>query len=291
MLCFQQIHNIMPKFQLELFLHIIGIGSASGLYYNNGSIYLISDSSYMLYEYNIANKTLDKTALTGKDYTGPLENIMKEDKADYEAMAADGSDIYIFGSGSTDKRNAITQINYKVKRLQSAIDASSIYETMKSFGEITPENFNIEAAVNDGSTWYLFNRGNGPAGQNGVFTLDGDMQEAFFQIIYNPLQLPVINDAQAGFTDAVKVGEKLYFIAAAERGASTYDDGAVAGTLIGSIDIESMEVEFTKVISNTIKFEGVTLYKETATNLEFLLCEDTDSDAAESDIYKLILDK
>jgi len=281
----------MQKFQLELLLHIIGIGSASGLFYNDGNIYLISDNSHMLYDYNMDTKALGKTPLVGKDHTGPLENVPKKDKADYEAITADGNDVYIFGSGSTGKRRTITQINYKIKRLQPAIDASGIYETMMDFGEITPENFNIEAAVNDGTVWYIFNRGNGPAGQNGVFTLDGDIQEALFQIIYNPIELPKINGAQSGFTDAVKVGDKLYFIAAAEKTTSTYADGDVAGTLIGRMDIESMEVEFTEVISLKNKFEGLTVFKETDTTIEFLLCEDTDSDAAESDIYKLTLDK
>lgn len=281
----------MPKFQLELLFHIIGIGSASGLFYNDGSLYLISDNSYMLYDYNMETKALGKTPLVGKDYTGPLENVPKKDKADYEAMTADGNDLYIFGSGSTEKRMAITQINYKVKRLQPQIDASGIYETLQSFGEISPENFNIEAAVNDGTLWYLFNRGNGPAAQNGIFTLDGDMQEAYFQIIYNPIELPKINGAQASFTDAVKVGDKLYFIAAAEKTTSTYADGEVSGTLIGRMDTESMEVEFTEVISLKNKFEGLTVFKETDSTIEFLLCEDTDSDAAESDIYKLTFQK
>jgi hypothetical protein len=281
----------MQKFQLELLFHIIGIGSASGLFFNDGSIYLLSDNSYMLYDYNIASKTLTKTPLQGKEYTGPLENVPKKDKADFEAMAVEGNDMFFFGSGSTPKRDSIFHINYKVKRLQPKIDASVLYAGMREFSELSAENFNIEAAVNDGQTWYLFNRGNGPAGQNGIFTLDGDIEETSFQIIYNAFNLPKIDGAQAGFTDAVKVGEKLYFIAAAEKTTSTYADGAVAGTLIGSIDLETFEIDFTEVISLKNKFEGITLYKENKDTLEFLLCEDTDNDAKESNIYRLTLDK
>ena len=65
----------------------------------------------------------------------------------------------------------------------------------------------------------------------------------------------------------------------------------MAGTLIGRIDIETMEVEFTQTISNKNKFEGITLYKDNGKTLEFLLCEDTDSDTTESGIYKLTIDK
>jgi len=281
----------MQKFTLELLFRIIGIGSASGLIYNNNSLYLISDNSHMLYHYSIDSKTLDKTPLVSKDYAGALENVPKKDKTDYEAIAAKGDDIYLFGSGSTENRNVIGHINAKTKEVFPHIDATDLYLVMQQFGEITPENFNIEAAVNDGEVWYLFNRGNGPAGQNGIFTLTGTIEDTAFQIVYNNIKLPKIKGAQASFTDAVKVGNKLYFIAAAEGGASTYADGEVSGTLIGRINIDKMKVEFTEVISTTNKFEGITLYKEEGKTVEFLLCEDTDSDAKESDIYKVSLKK
>lgn len=281
----------MQKFSLELLFHIVGLGSASGLLFSGNSLYLISDNSYMLYEYKMDEKKLEKIPLTTKDYTGPLDNVPKKDKPDYEALTAKGDELYLFGSGSTEKRNTLLHINTKTKEVSRPEDISELYLTLQSFGEISPENFNIEAAVNDGDTWYLFQRGNGPSGQNGVFRLEGDMNELFFQIIYNPVTLPKINGAPASFTDAVKIKDKLYFIAAAEASNSTYLDGEVAGTLIGRLDIETMEVEFTQTITNKNKFEGITLYKDNGKALEFLLCEDTDSDATESGIYKLTIDK
>ena len=280
----------MQKFQLELLFHIIGIGSASGLFLNGNSLFIISDNSHMLYEYNIDSKKLDKTALVAEDYTGPLENVPKQDKADYEALAVSGNDLYLFGSGSTENRNSIGHIDINTKKVFPHLDATDLYLAMQSFSEISPENFNIEAAVNDGTTWYLLQRGNGTSGQNGIFTLDGDISEMFFQIIYNPIELPKIGGAQAGFTDAVKVGGKLYFLAAAEKSASTYLDGEVTGTFIGSIDIETMKLGDILIIGKN-KFEGITLYKENDKTLEFLLCEDKDSPEAVSDIYKLTIDK
>jgi len=281
----------MQKFTLELLFRIIGIGSASGLIHHNNSLYIISDNSHMLYEYHTDSKTLDKTPLVSKDYTGPLENLPKADKADYEAIALSNDTLYLFGSGSTEKRNTIGLINAKTKEVYPHIDATDLYMVMQDFGGLTPDNFNIEAAVNDGNTWYLFNRGNGPKQQNGIFTLEGDMATTSFQIIYNKIKLPKIKGARAGFTDAVKIGDKLYFIAAAEKTQSTYHDGEVAGTLLGRIDIETMKVEFTRTISTANKFEGITLYKENGKTLEFLLCEDTDSDATESGIYRLVIQK
>ena len=81
------------------------------------------------------------------------------------------------------------------------------------------------------------------------------------------------------------------FLAAAENTESTYDDGEVFGSIIGRIDIETMKIDFTKVISNSHKFEGLTVFKDSNEKIEFLLCEDTDSDVLETQIYKFTLDK
>ncbi len=281
----------MQKFQLELLFHIIGIGSASGLLLNGTSLYMVSDNSHILYNYSLTDKKLEKINLAPKGHTGPLENVPKKEKADYEALTAMGEELYLFGSGSTSARNTILHVDLQSKKVHPPIDVADLYVTMQEFGQIDAENFNIEAVANDGNTWYIFNRGNGPKAQNGVFTLNGDITETAFQIVYNEVTLPKINGAQSSFTDAVFVDNKIYFLAAAEKSDSTYHDGEVAGTLAGRLDPESMEVEFTQVISDTNKFEGITLYKKHGQSLEFLLCEDTDSDAAESDIYKLTLEK
>lgn len=281
----------MQKFQLELFLHIIGIGSASGLLFKGTSLYLVSDNSHILYEYSLVDKKLERISVAPEGYKGPLENVPKKEKADFEALTAMGEELYLFGSGSTDKRNTILHVDGLTKKVHPPIDATDLYLSMQDFSGISKENFNIEAAVNDGNTWYLFNRGNGPKGQNGVFTLTGDINETMFQFIYNDVTLPKIHGLASSFTDATLVDDKLYFLAAAEKTTSTYKDGEVAGTLIGRMDAESMEVEFTEIISLKNKFEGITLFKKHDTALEFLLCEDTDSDAKESAIYRLTLER
>lgn len=276
---------------MELLFRIIGIGSASGLFFNGNSLFLVSDNSHMLYEYKMTEKTLEKTALAAPEYSGPLENVPKNAKADYEAIAEHNGILYLFGSGSTENRNLIGRINMKTKEVLPHLDATDLYLIMQDFGGIDAANFNIEAAVNDGDTWYLLQRGNGPEGRNAIYTLTGDINDLSFQILYNEIKLPKIKGTRTSFTDAVKVGGKLYFLAAAEQSASTYHDGAVAGTLAGVIDIETMKLGRTKTISDTHKFEGITLYKDSGKTLEFLLCEDSDNNAGESDIYKLRVSK
>jgi uncharacterized protein YjiK len=93
--CFAGKLKIMQKFQLELFFHIIGIGSASGLFFNGKSLFIISDNSNVLYEYHTENKKLDKIPLAND--TRRLENIPKPDKPDFEAIAEKNGDLYLFG--------------------------------------------------------------------------------------------------------------------------------------------------------------------------------------------------
>jgi hypothetical protein len=80
-------------------------------------------------------------------------------------------------------------------------------------------------------------------------------------------------------------------LAAAEKSKSTYLDGEVTGTIIGRLSPETLEVEYTEKISDTHKFEGITLYQKNSYSLEFLLCEDKDSEDMKSTIYKLTIKK
>jgi hypothetical protein len=274
----------MQKFQLELLFHLIGIGSASGLIYKDNSIFLISDNGANLFEYHTETQFLEKTMLFENQVS---ENIPKALKPDFEAIANYGDDYYIFGSGSTENRNRMVQYNAKSKALKT-VDLTNLYLLMQSFGEIRAADFNIEGVVFTGETWYFLQRGNGFKGKNGVFTVQGKNLENDFTILFNKYKLPKIKGVQTSFTDAVLVGKQLYFLAAAENSTSTYEDGEVLGSLVGTINIQTMKLESTQKISDRHKFEGITVYKNEASQIEFLLCEDNDTEFLESDIYKLL---
>ena len=277
---------LMENFTLELLFQIIGIGSASGLIYKDNSLLIISDNSGFLYEYKMDSSQLKRHQLLETT----SENIPKKDKSDFEAITQYGDEVYIFGSGSTEKRNKMMQFNTK-NETTTTTDLSDLYSVMQSFGKIKPKDFNIEGAIYNGESWYLLNRGNGKSNKNILFTIEGKNLTNEFQILSNPFKLPKINGVPTSFTDAVLVDSKIYFLAAAENTESTYDDGEVFGSIIGRIDIETMKIDFTKVISASHKFEGLTVFKNSNEKIEFLLCEDTDSDVLKTQIYKLTLDK
>jgi hypothetical protein len=272
----------MEKFQLSVLFKIIGIGSASGLVYHQDKLYIISDNSTFLYEYNILNKRLDKIALV----ENPQDNIIKKEKPDFESITLKGNNLVLLASGSTDKRNKLFKYNINSKKIKEK-SFEEFYRKLKSELEIKEDELNIEGLIITDKKILLFQRGNGGTSRNGIIYADDEPDNPKIKFI--PFELPNIKNVETTFTDAILVEDKIYFLAAAEDTSSTYDDGEVLGSIVGSIDFKTMKLESTILISNKHKFEGLTVYKKTATQLELLLCEDTDTEVLVTDIYSLII--
>ena len=271
----------MKKFTLDLLFQIIGIGSASGLIHKDDSLFIISDNSSFLYEYDIKEKELHKIKL----FENSQENILKKDKFDFEAIAQKGNKFYLFGSGSTPNRNKRISYDFTSTAIEGK-DLSAIYGKLKQIASISDDELNIEGALFHNKKWHLFQRGNGAQSKNGIFVLNKEENDIHFF----PISLPKIQNIEATFTDAILVADKIYFLAAVENTTSTYDDGEVFGSFIGALSFDTFEVVFTQKVSETHKFEGLTLFSHSKENIEFLICEDKDTEALETDIYKLTLD-
>lgn len=271
----------MEKFQLALLFKIIGLGSASGLIFNEENLYIISDNSTFLYQYAIPNQELKKIKLLDNSQ----ENMPKKQKLDFESITQKGNKLYVFGSGSKPKREK--QIIYNIKN-QKIVDKdlTIFYQKLKSNASISDKDMNIEGAVFYKKDLILFQRGNGEGAKNGIFIIDTKTENSK----YIALPLPKLKEVEATFTDAVLVEDTIYFLASAEDSKSTYKDGEILGSIIGSINTKTWSVNFTKQITETQKFEGLTFYKKSKTQIEFLLCEDNDTEELVSNIYNLKLD-
>ena len=270
----------MQNFSLELLFQIIGIGSASGLVYKDNSLFVISDNSSFLYEYHIQEKELSKIKLQENSQ----ENIPKKDKFDFEAITLKGNELHLLGSGSTAKREKRIVFNLETKEVVQK-DLSKLYQNLKPTHSIADDELNIEGALFDNEKWLLFQRGNGANSRNGVFKTKSLEIECPNEFVKVPL--PKIKHVETSFTDAILVEDKIYFLATAEDTTSTYDDGEILGSIIGRMDSQTFEIEFTQKISDNHKFEGLTFYNKTETEIQFLICEDNDSDLLETNIYKL----
>jgi hypothetical protein len=262
----------MKPFTIELLFKIIGIGSASGLIYKDNSLFIISDNSSYLSKIKLVENT--------------QENIPKKDKFDFESIALKGNKLHVFGSGSTSKREKRITYNLETAAIDKK-DLSKLYQNLKQSASISDKELNIEGAFYSDKKWCLFQRGNGVNSRNGIFIINSLKIECHTDFI--KVQLPKINHIETSFTDAVLVENKIYFLATAENTTSTYDDGEIFGSIIGRMDSKTFEIEFTQKISDTHKFEGLTLYNKTENQIQFLICEDNDTEVLETNIFKLTL--
>ena len=273
----------MERFAIELIYQILGVGSASGLVYKDDSLFIISDNSSFLHEYRVQENQLSRIKL----FENGQENIPKKDKFDFESITLKGNEIHLLGSGSTSKREKRIVYNLETTTIAEK-DLSKLYKSLKETTSISDEELNIEGAIFHNEKWHLFQRGNGANSRNGIFKTKSLEIESDIEFI--EVRLPKIKHVETTFTDAILIDDKIYFLATAEDTTSTYDDGEIFGSLIGRMDSKSFEIDFTQKISDTHKFEGLTLYKKTAAEIAFLICQDNDSDILETNIYKLTLD-
>ena len=273
----------MENFKLVNFCSIKGISALSGLVYSQNILFVISDSSSFLYQYDINKKLLLKFPLVKE----AKENIEKESKPDLESITQCGNQLIILGSGSTQKRNTMFTLDLGTDTLQTQ-DLTALYQKLKTVGEFSDEQFNIEGAIYGHQTMLLFQRGNSKNSRNGIFIIPNNQEDG---IRFIPISLPTLDDIETTFTDAILVNDKIYFLACSENTVSTYEDSEVLGTILGIMHAPTFEIIDIHLLSEHQKFEGITLYKELENEIEFLLCEDNDTESLEAEIYKLKLKK
>ena len=124
-------------------------------------------------------------------------------------------------------------------------------ELSKSLPEL-----NIEGVLAHDSTLKLFQRGNGKSGQNAIIhlSLPNLLREAQTEkqitrdvlLKITPVNLGSLCGVPLGFTDAALSSEgEIWYLAAAEKSESTYEDGQYSGAVIGKINKdETIEIQF-----------------------------------------------
>ena len=274
----------MSNWTLQPFCELTGIGAASGLVIDQDYLYIVSDHSSYLYQYEMQTQQLTKTPLidNAQDIT------LKKDKFDLESVVKKDNSLYLFGSGSTPKRQQLFQYEINYKNIQST-DLSRLYQLFRQMAGLNDDELNIEGVVYDEQRWLFFQRGNGLSAQNGIFILHSEHLDHRARIEFLPFQLPSINNVLASLTDAIMINQQIYFLAAVEDTTSTYEDGEVLGSFMGRINLADQQINDVWQITDTHKFEGLAFYQQTDDELILLLCEDNDSDELSTTIYQLNL--
>ncbi|HTO16900.1 MAG TPA: hypothetical protein VLZ83_14120 [Edaphocola sp.] len=237
----------------------------------------------VLYIYDLKAKQLKKQSLFNNNTIE--EQIPKAIKPDFESIFKYEDYLIILGSGSTAERNKWIKIQLGKGFETIVIDQNDLYTQLKRTVLMADEDFNIEGVVLQAPHLLLFNRGNGPNATNGIFKIN-HWQRSNPEISFIPIDLLKIEGVTIGFTDAVQVADKIYFIAAAEEGNSTYFDGKVLGSFAGILDAKTLALIEMHQLSDVHKFEGISLYKKVEDSLIFLLCEDSDDENLDTQIFE-----
>ncbi|HEX8394820.1 MAG TPA: hypothetical protein VF665_20915 [Longimicrobium sp.] len=213
----------------------------------------------------------------------------KERKADLESCvvlpAADGGEVLAaFGSGSTPARERIVLVRGIPHAPRVEVHhAPRFYAGLRAAYEFSGSEMNVEGAAWDGGELILVNRGNGAA-------VDGrEPVDATCRIHWPALldhlrggseppapasivryELGEVDGWRLGFTDAAAFGTRILFTAAAEASPNTYDDGPVAGSVLGVLEAERARWALLRGADGTPfdgKVEGVAPGREQGTAL------------------------
>jgi hypothetical protein len=167
------------------------------------------------------------------------------------------------------------------------IDLHPLYELLRT--EI--EELNIEGAAVLGGRFALFHRGNADESENAVaeLTLDRVLDSLTGDRDLDPDELERIAVYDLGELDGVRLSfsdataltpDLVVFTASAEGGGSSYDDGKIHGSVVGTLDADG-KVERLRTIDRKWKVEGVHAALDAGV-IDFVFVCDQDSEGEPS---------
>ena len=244
-------------------LATLDVAAASGMALRADTLYVVADDELELAAYHLdGTRAASIPLLAGA--LPEAHNERKAQKPDFEALFAlpDGS-LVALGSGSTARRmrGAWVSFDAATPRVRP-IDLSDLYGVLL---RDLPE-LNIEGATVLAGRLVLCSRGNGALRQNALIQLDlaavldslrdSDSLRAGSVRSVQPVQLDELEGTPLSFTDLANSADQLLFSAAAEASANTYDDGACAGSVVGSLSLQGQVLRVVPLAPRH-KIEGI----------------------------------
>lgn len=269
---------------LELLTHL-ELSAASGLVHQDGFLYSVADDALDLLRTDLSGGNPLRLPLR----EGPrLDPIPKAHKPDFEALLFAGGTLLALGSGSSAARRQAVQVD-SAGRGPRVVDLRLLYGALdRHFHEL-----NIEGAVVHGDEVVLAQRGNGARRENALVRLDrrrfeaeladGSITEACLLDLV-PVSLGAVGGVALSLTDlCLGPRGELLFTAAAEDTHNPYDDGEVAGSVIGVIDRSGRVHEDRLVVAAKVKLEGLCWLE----GGELRLVADPDDPSARAPLFRL----
>ncbi len=264
------------------FLKDLEISAASGLVKIKNDFFVVSDDENSLEQFSLHGKSNSIMLFSGKLPEDYAER--KKRKPDLESLCLKKDFVIALPSGS--KKNRIYGGWYNGKK--GVFSLESLYQVIEAeFSEL-----NIEGSTFVGDELWLFQRGNGSRGENGIVVLDGE--KFLKQMItgevsatclksFQQISLGQYRGLNLGFTDACAYQKQVYFLAVVESCDSTYDDGKYLGSVLGKMNGDGEILEKWE-IQCPYKPEGLWIEDD-----ELYLVTDADDRSVKSKLYKMKL--
>lgn len=274
----------LQHYQFKKSITLRGVSGGSGLAYKEGVLYLVSDDSDILYAHDLKTNKLSKISLRKSgELEGPIEKSLK---SDFESIGFAYGHYYLFGSGSAKNRFDGAELDADFTFIRR-FSVEALFRKMMVVSGIGEEDFNVEGVILKDSSAFFFNRGNGPNRKNGIITVEDWQRSTFKGIDYHPIILPEKDGFPFGFSDAVLINGKVCFLATVEKAASVYDDGEIAGSALGILDMDTFKLTDFHLLTEDYKLEGITSSEIRSDGVKFYLCEDADQGITETHVFEL----
>lgn len=270
--------------KLELLAHL-ELSAASGLVHHGGRLFAVADDGMELLATDLAGANPSRLPLG----EGPrIATIPKDQKPDFEALLVTGGTLLALGSGSSAARRLAIDVSPE-GHARRTIDLRPLYAAL----DLRVHELNIEGAVVNGDEVILAQRGNGARRENALIRLDrahfeqdleaGVLTEATLREIV-PVSLGALGGVALSLTDlCLGPGGELLFTAAAEDTDNPYDDGVVAGSVIGALDARGRVDDDRLVVAQGVKLEGLCWLEQG----ELRLVADPDEPSARAPLFRL----
>lgn len=261
--------EMIPMIELKEVL-TLPVSAASGLLKIGNDFYTVSDDELKLYKVLKDQKIESYVLMEG---SLPLEHVeRKKKKPDFESIHLYKNKIIAMPSMS--KPNRIKSASFDLKSHDIEIrDLTALREKASAM----VDDLNIEGSLIIKDELWLFQRGNGEKGLNGILKVSPeDLSIKSFQKI----DLGKMKEHHLGFTDVVLKGDTIYFLAVVETTKSTYDDGKYLGSVLGKMDLTGKILKTIEVKSQ-YKPEGLVI-----DGLELFIVTDADNREITSRLYQ-----
>jgi hypothetical protein len=269
------------------------VAAASGVVQRAEYVYVIGDDELHMAVFDV---TSDAPGELRRVLSGELpaeHDARKEAKPDLEALTTlppfedhPHGALLGLGSGSTPARDRgfawRLAADGSLDGDPIELDLAPLYTLLRD----QLEALNVEGAAVMGEELWLLQRGNSSEGANVVVALS--CAEVLASLVRDrtlaaeelrrllAFDLGELSGAALTFSDASAIGEELLvFTASAEDSASTYEDGEILGSVVGTIDTDG-HVHRLRTIDRKYKVEGVHAVLDTGVIGMTFVCDQDD---------------